>query len=356
MSFHFEYPRTIAARRPGEFKPAAPKFHVRWQAPVTTIVSDYIAVQRQASDMAAERAFFQRMRRAFDSAYGPDSFEEMRQTDEAGMVNSIVVAYWTDIVRYALWKHVDSFNAWFRSTEREQEAVGYWRETLTVPYDRMETIFSEPYYHAGLARTRQAALEPMYTAGYFGAMRDRLPISAIDPLNSPYGETTPEGNYAGGPVRRVRVDVPPNVVSIRSGQVWQKAEGEQLDDYYQNLQPKLETGMAYLKEHPETTGYLSLRAIVHLDKDGQELRETSKHGYFLALAQLERWAAEHKSHLDIFKHALAMRRKYGADRQVVTWHEVFVLGTTPSLEYINCHPGTGLLRFANVWGNPPPSN
>lgn len=350
MSFHIEYPRTIPAQRPGEFAPAAPKFHLRWNAPLTTVVSDYIAVQRTPADFGTERAFFKRTRDAFASAWGPDCFDEVRHTDEAGSTNSIVIAYWTDITRYAIWKHQDAFNTWLASPEREKENVGYWRETLTVPYDRIETIFSEPYYRAGIARTKGSELEPMYTAGYFGAMRDRLPISAIDPLASPYGESVPQGEFLGASRARIRIDVPPNVVNIRSGQYWEKAEGDQLDDYCTNLQPKLETGMAYLKDHAATTGCLSLRALVTLDQEGNELKETSKHGYFLSLGQLERWAAGHKSHLDIFKHALAMRRKYRAARSVVTWHEVFVLGTTPSFEYVNCHAGTGLLRFAHAWG------
>lgn len=351
MSFHIEYPREIPARRPGEFTPGAPKFQVRWRAPVTTVVADYIAVQRPLLDADAERAFFDKARAAFESPWGPDCFDEVRCTDEAGFANSIVIAYWVDLTRYAIWKYRDAFNGWFASAEREKEAVGYWRETLVVPYDRIETIFSEPYYRAGIARTKDCELEPMYVAGYFGAMRDRLPISAVDPLDSPHGDEAPEGTFDAGAGRRIRIDVPPNVVNIRSGQYWAQAEGEQLDDYHANLQPKLETGMAYLKDHAGTTGCLSLRSLVALDGDGNELRETSKHGYFLSLAPLERWAAGHKSHLDIFRHALAKRRQYGAERSVVTWHEVFVIGTTPSFEYVNCHAGTGLLRFAQAWGS-----
>lgn len=350
MSFHIEYPRTIAAQRPGDFTPGAPKFQVRWQAPVTTVVSDYIAVQHNSADLGTERAFFDKARAAFASPWGPDCFDEQRCTDDAGYINSIVIAYWTDITRYAMWKHRDSFNRWFASAAREKEGVGYWRETLTVPYDRIETIFSEPYYRAGIARSQGCALEAMYVAGYFGAMRDRLPIAAVDRLQSPYGKDMPQPGLVASSGRRIRIDVPLNVVNIRSGQYWEKAEGPQLDDYYANLQPKLDTGMRYLKDHAETTGCLSLRSLVTLDRDGNELKETSKHGYFLCLGQLEQWAVGHKSHLDIFKHALAMRRQYGAARSVVTWHEVFVLSSTPAFEYVNCHPATGLLRFADAWG------
>lgn len=350
MNFHVTFPRTIPERRPGQFQPAAPKFNVRWTKPVTSVISDYIAIQHPATDRYAERDFIERARNDFDHAFGPDCYEELRHHGPDGLYDTVVVAYWTDLTRYAVWKKTSAFNAWWRSLDREKESVGYWRETLIVPYERFETIFAEQYYRVGVARTNDSEMAETYTAGYFGAMRDRLPISAIDALESPYGDDSPEPDFSVGSPHRIRIDVPANVVSIRSGQYWQKAESEQLEDYLDNLQPKLETGMSYLVDHPEDSGCLSLRPLVNLDAQGNELRETCKHGYFLSLELLERWSESHKSHLDIFKHALAMRRKYGAARSVVTWHEVFVLSAMPSFEYINCDPSTGLLRFANDWG------
>lgn len=351
MRFHIEYERTVPERRHNGFRPDKPKFSVRWDMPVTAVISDYLAVQHGGADAVVERAFFERARAGFDEPWGPDCHEELRHTGANGLTDSVVVAYWTDVTRHAMWKRTSSFNAWWNASDRELDGVGYWRETVSVPYDRFETIFSEPYYRVGVGRTARSELADTYTAGYFGAMRDRLPISAIDALESPYGDAVPEASYAALRSRRIRIDLPPNVVSIRSGQYWQQAEGEQLADYYDNLQPKLEAGMQHLVAHPDTSGCLLLRPLVNLGKHGEALRETSKHGYFLSLGHLERWSESHQTHLDIFRHALAMRRKYGAERSVVTWHEVFVLGTAPAFEYLNCHIETGLLPFAHLWGS-----
>ncbi|ARP84664.1 phenylacetaldoxime dehydratase [Bordetella genomosp. 8] len=350
MNFHVEYPRTEPLRRPDSHSPGAPKFSVRWDKPVASIVSDYIAVQHAADDRDTPVAFFQRVRDAMGRANGPDSFEELRHRDQAGWVNSIVVAYWTDATKYEAWRREDRFNHWLSEPERERGDSGYWRETFVVPYDRHETIFSERFYTAGIARTDRGSLQPMYVAGYFGAMRDRIPLAAIDPLRSPCAHA-PARDYRGGPKKRIRVTLPINVVAIRSGQYWAMAEAEQLSDYETNLQPKLEAGMQSLKDAPDETGCLVLRDLVNLDADGNERRETSKYGYFLSLAKLEEWSAGHAKHLDIFKHALAMRRKYGDRRSVVTWHEVFVLGSSPILEYVNCHAETGLLPYASSWGS-----
>jgi aldoxime dehydratase len=62
---------------------------------------------------------------------------------------------------------------------------------MVVPYDRHETIYSESGYKIGLARTPDASIESMTTNGYFGAARDRIPLSAIDPLDSPLRDMPP---------------------------------------------------------------------------------------------------------------------------------------------------------------------
>lgn len=314
------------------------------------MIAEYVAVQREPNDVESETLWFERVRKAFADQLGPDCFEEMRHHTKFGKTESVVIGYWTDPSRHAKWLITNDFNRWFAGAERGAEKVGYWRERLVVPYDRFETIFSEPYYTAGWARSRDCQLEPHYTAGYFGSMRDRLPLSAIDQLESAYPDgmlPPPCGETLG---KRIQVALPWNAVSIRSGQYWQRATGEQLDDYYQSLQPKLDTGMAYLEEHPEVTGCLSMRHLVALDATGAELKETSKQGYFISLKPLEEWAASHQTHHAIFGHALAMRRKFGADRTVVTWHEVSVLASNPAFEYVNCHRDTGLLRFWAQWG------
>jgi aldoxime dehydratase len=40
-----------------------------------------------------------------------------------------------------------------------------------------------------------------------------------------------------------------------------------------------------------------------------------------------------------------MNRKFGAKREVITWHEVFVLTGSNRFEYINCHDSTGILPY-----------
>jgi aldoxime dehydratase len=83
----------------------------------------------------------------------------------------------------------------------------------------------------------------------------------------------------------------------------------------------------------------------NLNAHGEELAETSSLAYFLSLEHLERWAASHETHLDIYRHAIAMNRKFGSKREVITWHEVFVLSGSAAFQYVNCHADTGLLPY-----------
>lgn len=348
MSFHVAYPRLIPERRSPGHRPAAPRFTLRWANPVPAIVSQYHGMQRPDGDWAWQSEFFERLIRSFAEADGPAAYEVMRFEDEAAHTNAVVVSYWTDGTRHARWMLTSSVSRWLDDDARLDDEAGYWRETISVPYDRHETIYSAPHYRVGLGRLPDTAIEPMTTNGYFGAARDRLPISAIDPLMSPHGdELSPRGQITTLG-RRLFAQVPLNMTAIRSGQFWEAAQQEQLADYDENLQPKLMRGMKYLTEHKSQTGTLALRILTNLSPEGAARRETSVLGYFLGLDQLEGWAKSHDTHLDIYRHAIAMNRLHGERREVVTWHEVFIMPGSTAFEYINCHTSTGLLPYTPV--------
>ncbi|MFG1462563.1 phenylacetaldoxime dehydratase family protein [Xanthobacter sp. DSM 24535] len=344
MVFHVTYPRIVPERRPPGHEPAAPRFSLRWSEPVSLLVSDYFALQGEGLDWAEQADFFTRLRAAFE-VDGPCEHEIMRTTDETGAVNAILVAYWLDATAHARWSAASPFMTWFRDPARRAGPRGLWRETIRVPYDRHETIYSAPNYPIGLARTPGATLQPITMNGYFGAARDRMPVSAIDPLDSPYGEGMPTRRTPASLGRRLRVTSSHNMIAIRSGQYWEGAGNEQTADYHDNLQPKLMRGMGHLVDNPVETGTLSLRVMTNLDPEGTPRKETSVHGYFISLEHLERWAKSHETHLDIYRHAIAMNRLHKEKREVVTWHEVFALLEGAHMEYVNCHPGTGLLPY-----------
>jgi len=121
----------------------------------------------------------------------------------------------------------------------------------------------------------------------FGAARDRIPVSAIDPLESPLGQRLLPKKERMNERGRIRVQPPLNVVAIRSGQYWANAQTEQKTDYLERRQPKLSRGMKYLEENKEASGCLSVRVMSNLNAAGDELPETSTLAYFLSLSHME---------------------------------------------------------------------
>lgn len=349
MTFHIEYPRIVPAQRPDGHTPAASRYTLRWEQPINRVISVYFGIQGRELPWAEQSAFFKRLRSSFDDTNGPEAHEIMRCIDEAGFVNAILIAYWTNPNSHAHWHRHSDFSVWFDAPERLNERYGYWRETINVHYDRHETIYSENNYRVGLGRCPGTVVETMTTNGYFGAARDRFPASAVDTLTSTFPMQQRSLNDIDTARRRLHAGTPHNLTVIRSGQYWARASTEQFADYKRSLQPKLMEGMQYLIDNKEKTGTLSLRVMTNLDEDGSERHETSVNAYFAALADMENWASSHPTHQKIYDHAIAKNREYGKNREVVTWHEVFLLTAGTPFEYVNCHSGTGVMPFCPLY-------
>ena len=237
------------------------------------------------------------------------------------------------------------FDAWWNDSAHVKDPQGYFREILTVPTDRFETIYTYNT-QVGVARTGCPAVGPIREHNYWGSMRDRLQVSADDPLLSAHGEQLPRLGAAATLGRRLRVKVPENLAIIRSGQDWTDCASAELAEYNDSVRPALIEGMNFLRDHPDETGCCDLRFAEESAQDGAALKKTFGLGYFLTLGHLEKWAAMHPTHLAIFAKFLTMVRDHGKDLKLKLWHEVSVLPAASQVfEYINCHPGTGLLPY-----------
>ncbi|MFG3312321.1 phenylacetaldoxime dehydratase family protein [Streptomyces albidoflavus] len=349
MSWTPDYPRTVPERRPPGHRPRAPRWTLGFDAPLSLVTSDYLALQCAGPDDPAVGPFLERVRACHtgrDGADAPEAWELLSFTDEAGRHNLVHLGYWRDATAHARWLATAPLPRWFAELDAAAVPFGAWHEVVQVPLDRVETIYSDPRRAFGLAACPGTRRESMTVNGYFGAARDRLPLSAIDPLEAA-GPHRRRARPAASEGRRLRAECGHNTAVIRSGQYWQQAEGEQLADYTEALEPKLMAGMAHLREAADAEGTLSLRVMTSLDRETlRPLRETSVLGHFHTLAALEGWAAGHATHAAIYEHAIAKNRQYGEARTVVTWHEVFVLPRTAAFAYVNCHPATGILPYA----------
>jgi hypothetical protein len=328
---------------PPDWKPPAPAWAASFADQTTPVVMAYYGTQLKSHD---DEPANPRISEFFHAADAPDNIETAAFIDRAGYRNLISSAYWTDPATYERWREKSGFEAWWNDRARLDDRYGYYREVLTVPPTRFETIFSRTC-QVGVTKTGGCpVVGPIREHNYWGSMRDRLLVSADDDLLSTHGERLPRLGTAATSGRRLRVKVPENLAVIRSGQDWTDCAGAELAQYNDSVRPALLEGMTYLRDHPDDTGCCDLRFAEETSHDGAPLKKTFGLGYFLTLGHLEKWASTHPTHLAIFSRFLTMVREHGADLKLKLWHEVSVLPPSGQVfEYLNCHPGTGVLPY-----------
>jgi hypothetical protein len=145
---------------------------------------------------------------------------------------------------------------------------------------------------------------------------------------------------------RLRVVPPHNLCLILSGQNWSDCSRDEFATFADIVQPNLRAGMDFLRDNPLETGCLSCRFMDETDVSGRTISKSFAAALFLTMKHLEDWTWSHSTHRAIFQsfHELVKARDFKLDLKL--WHEVFVLRAAASrFEYLNCHPGTGLLPF-----------
>ncbi len=202
------------------------------------------------------------------------------------------------------------------------------------------TTFGEKQFQYALDIAAKASVDVVIDDGYPRGITDVAPL--VNKLHrSDTQEVFPVSCFNDGlliirTMRQQRINMP---VIGGAGRLHRARRGDR----------SAGRGMNFLRDHKVATGCMSLRIMTNLNEDGAPCQETSVAAYFLSLARLEGWAASHETHLDIYRHAIDMNRLHQEKREVVTWHELFVLQDGHAFEYVNCHPATGVLPFAELW-------
>ena len=339
------YDRVHPLRKPKGFEPVVQRWSAGFVNSCRSLCVAFHGVQGKDADTVYASAFFPWIEAALALPEGPTVADHAWFVDEAGLYTHVIAAYWVDEGKRDAFFASPHVRAWWEDEARLSEATGYFRESMTVPLERQETLYWQDY-PGGLSSSADIALYPTPYCGYYGAMRDRIPLAAVDRLETPLPAQLHDSVMRETRGARWRISTPANLAVIRSAAYWGRCDPEQTEDYMRDLRAPLERGMAYLKENAGATGCCSLRFQQTCDASGRPELETHALGYFLSLGHLEEWAERHPSHEAIFSAAIARYRKYGRANQLRTWHEVFVLPEGGQVfEYINCAPGTGLSGY-----------
>jgi aldoxime dehydratase len=339
---HLRRQRTCPVRFVGDYTPPYPSYSVRFGTAVRAVVMVYLGVQYRGSEPVAAIA---RIRDALSSGPVPFFWEPTRFVDATGATNWIAVAYWADPQSFAEWQRQSVWRTWWESAERLAENVGYFMEVLQPGIESFETLATSRTRHEGVLRLCSHVSGEVQEHAYWGSARDRIPAAQTDRLE-PSGKVDFEISGSAGR-ERVRILSHTNVCVIRSGQDWSDATGRERELYLQKMEPVLRRGMEFLRDgNPQDTGCYSCRYADVLDSRGQPLDKRFGLAWFRSLHDLERWSESHPTHLAIFNTFMEMVQELQGQLATQFYHEVSVVKADEQhLEYVNCHPATGLLRL-----------
>lgn len=336
-------PRTLPMKKPEGHKAVIQRYSSRVDQSVEALRMAVLGYQEAPGAHNGPEAFLAHLAEMFSHTGAPFHHDISMCVDDQGFTNSMAVCYWQDEAQFAAW--CERFDQWWAALDPSSLSVGLWIETFSVAPEYRETnLFQE--YLRGLSACPMAKIEPMDESGYWGAARDRFAASAHDDFAPDVHSDLQADPYRQTLGKRIIVsDIPSRLCVIRSGVTWANCGDEQLASYESNLKPKLDAGMAFLRANPEETGCCSLRQVTCLDAAGAALQEAYSLGIFLTYGHLEKWAHDHPTHLAIYTRALAERKKYQENLELLTYHEIYVLNENVRCEYLNCQPRTGVLPY-----------
>ena len=337
---HLKCPRSRNRRIEDDYSPPYPAWVARADGSVKQVVMGYFGVQSKGEhNLGAACAALQQIVQGFKFDDGPGHHDFTHYVDANGYDNMMAIGYWEDLAAFGRWESDNELSQWWSSEERGRDGLGYFREILMPGVERFETLYTQPGYMEGIGVVMGTSSAEIQEHGYWGSMRDRIPLSQTDAMKPSGQLDTAEQAH------RVVIQGHENLTIIRSGQDWSETEGKERDLYLNQMEPVLRAGMNFLRDDGLSVGCYSNRFMQHIDANGRPQEKAVSVSHWRSLADLERWSESHPSHIEIFGTFMRMVQELGGELKWKGYHEVSVLRAEDQrYEYINCHPDTGLMR------------
>ncbi|MEM9750212.1 MAG: phenylacetaldoxime dehydratase family protein [Pseudomonadota bacterium] len=328
--------------KPENFEPPYDAYTSVYPAEQVDITLAMVGVQFKPDDDAEATKLLDEITNSMDAgAQSPLHVERAREFDAFGYVNDILLGYWRHEADHAAWRESPDVLAW-RKTPRSG-AVGLWFEAFTAPTDNLDPNYSLEDIQWGSGRHTEQKWERYHS--YFGSMRDRIPKGHSGELD-PEDRELMDRARADSFKKRLTVTAPDGLCFIRGAFGWEQATDEEQASFIEDMFPVYKTGAHYLRDHPKETNCISLRFSSETENGLRNGVQHESLGWFMSLKDLERWAHSHPTHLAIFKGTFDYMNKHSFNPKLNLGHEVFIVPAGRSLlEYVNCHPQTGFLRF-----------
>jgi aldoxime dehydratase len=341
---HLVCPRNRERRIGDDYKPVVPAWTARGELGIDQVVMAYLGVQWRGDGLRPKAIRrLGEIDRCMQSGSGPSHHDFAHYVDEAGFDNFVVAAYWTDNQVYKEWCERPEFSGLWNDICSNSDGLGHFREILSPRVQRFETLFSTPDTLEGIGvALGEHSGEEIQEHAYWGGARDRIPLSQTDALD-PIGSVTKLELSDNG--TRVRIGGHKNIALIRSGQDWTTTKGRERKLYVDEIKPTLTAGMTYLRDRGGEVGCYVNRFLTHVDSGGVPQEKTFGLSYWHSLADMEKWAEHHPTHLQIFGTFMTTVQALDFQLDLRLYHEVCVLAEDEQdYEYVNCHGQTGLMN------------
>jgi heme-containing dehydratase-like protein len=223
----------------------------------------YFGIQYRGEDKRPKApAALRQIVGSFSEAYGPKHYDLNQHRDADGYENLIAVAYWRDPAAYQKWLSSEPVSSWWSSDDRLKDGIGYFREIVSPRAEQFEALYAFKDMFPGVGAIMDRISDEIQEHGYWGSMRDRIPLSQTDRMQ-PVGDLkVRQGNpQLGG---RVIIRGHDNVALIRSGQDWAETESAERKLYLEEMEPTLRAGMDFLRDNGKEFGCYSNRSFSSL--------------------------------------------------------------------------------------------
>ena len=269
--------------------------------------------------------------------------ERGRFVDRWGYHTELVMGYFLGEDAYAD-AHDADFRAWWDALPCDAGSdIGFFKEVAHCPKDYFE------YATGGPDRVAAAALLELQGSGkfgYWGAYRDRIPASIRDKF-LPSIEKMPQERNDATKGRRLTVTTPDNMCFIREGQGHANTGPEEREYWDTTMDNKVNRWIQYLGDDPAKTGCISIRNCEEYEVETGETNERyCQNAFLISLSHIERAARTVCAHVELRGGLFGMFSQATFVPQMHLYVEVLILQSDDmEIEYVNCHPKTGFLRF-----------
>lgn len=313
-----------------------------WPEGHTHIVFGLFGVQ--AKDRAIARKEANEIIAHMRAKGGAGQTERGHFVDAQGYHHELVMAYWLDIANYEATRDSDAWSAWWNARVTDANSdVGVYKEVLMTHLNHFN-------YAAGtedqVGCVPLLGIEGSDQFGFWGSYRARIPGSKEDSFKSPLSEMPAERND-DTKGKRLTVSLPDNICFIREGQGLAACGAEEKKVWDTQMADRVDTWIDHLETRTDETGCFSIRYTKEEDVDsGKNNMRQSQNAFVISLGHIQKAARQICPHLEVRQSFIDMYTEPKFMPSMHVWVEVHILKEGDmEVEYVNCHPKTGFLRF-----------